>query len=252
MIGKESGMPVWNPWHGCHKYSPGCDNCYVYRLDKRYGRNPKEVKKTGSFSYPLWKNRKGEYKLQTDKPVYICMTSDFFIYEADGCRDEIWDIIKTRSDLDFHVITKRISRVRDQLPEDWSPDTYSNFTLCATCENQMEADLRLDLLQILPIAHKEVIIEPMLEKMNIENHLSKGFIERVILGGESGSGARALDYKWVEEIADECMKYNVPFTFKQTGANFIDPDGIHRRVARKNQVPEAQKIGISTKEFIYE
>ena len=55
-------MISWNPWHGCTKYSTGCKNCYVYRMDAQYGKDPTEIKITNSFDLPLVKNRKKEYK----------------------------------------------------------------------------------------------------------------------------------------------------------------------------------------------
>ena len=75
-------MPIWNPWHGCHKISPGCLNCYVYRRDASLGKDASVVKKTGDFDLPLKRDRQGRWKLN-ESPVYTCMTSDFFLDEAD-------------------------------------------------------------------------------------------------------------------------------------------------------------------------
>ena len=101
-------MPIWNPWHGCRRISPGCANCYVYRRDESVGRDASVIAKTGDYSLPLRKNRQGDYKLRPeDGPVYACMTSDFFLEEADGWRQECWDMIRERRDLAFNIITKR-------------------------------------------------------------------------------------------------------------------------------------------------
>ena len=95
-------MGIWNPWHGCKKYSSGCLNCYVYRRDSQFGKDSSVVTKTKDFDLPLKKKRTGAYQLSPDDgPVYTCMTSDFFINEADQWRGEIWKMIKLRSDLDF-------------------------------------------------------------------------------------------------------------------------------------------------------
>lgn len=51
-------MTLWNPWHGCHKYSAGCANCYVYRMDERYGRDSSVVKKTKDFALPVKKKKR--------------------------------------------------------------------------------------------------------------------------------------------------------------------------------------------------
>ncbi len=110
-------MAVWNPWHGCKKISSGCHNCYVYRRDGQFGKDSSIVSKTNNFDLPIRLNRNGEYKLRhTSEPIYTCLTSDFFIEEADEWRDQAWKIIHTRHDLNFVIITKRIDRMADVLP----------------------------------------------------------------------------------------------------------------------------------------
>ena len=99
-------MSTWNPWHGCKKISPGCTNCYVYRRDAEFGKDSSVVTRTSKFDMPVKCNRKGDYKLQPDgESVYTCMTSDFFLDEADVWRAEAWNIIRRRSDLHFVIIT---------------------------------------------------------------------------------------------------------------------------------------------------
>ena len=96
MIFRETIMIIWNPWHGCKKLSPGCMHCYVYRRDESIGKDASVVSKTGEFDLPLRRNRQKEYKLQPeDGTVFCCMTSDFFLKEADDWREECWDIIRT-------------------------------------------------------------------------------------------------------------------------------------------------------------
>ena len=103
-------MISWNPWHGCTKYSEGCANCYVYRMDKRYGRNPSTLSLTQSFDLPLKKDRYGNYKYPSGTKFFTCYTSDFFIELADSFRYKVWEIIKERSDCYFMIITKRVQR----------------------------------------------------------------------------------------------------------------------------------------------
>lgn len=88
-------MPIWNPWHGCRRISPGCVHCYVYRRDASVGKDASKVVKTGDFDLPLRRNREKQYVLQPeDGAVYTCMTSDFFLEEADGWREDCWRIMK--------------------------------------------------------------------------------------------------------------------------------------------------------------
>lgn len=236
-------MAIWNPWHGCHKVSPGCRNCYVYRRDAEFGKDSSIVTKTSTFDLPLKRDRRKAYKLQPeDSPVYTCMTSDFFIREADEWRPEIWKMIRVREDLHFVIITKRIERLMECIPPDWGRG-YENVTVCCTCENQEMADRRLPVFLEMPVRHKETIHEPMLGEIHIEKYLASGQIEHVTCGGESGEGARLLDYSWVLSVRDQCISAGVPFYFKQTGAVFRK-DGKIYRIARKDQMTQARKAGI--------
>ena len=81
---------IWNPWHGCIKYSEGCLNCYVYRRDASVGRDASQVFRTKEFDLPLRKRRDGSYALPAGGHIYACMTSDFFLPEADAWRAEAW------------------------------------------------------------------------------------------------------------------------------------------------------------------
>lgn len=239
-------MAIWNPWHGCKKISPGCTNCYVYRRDAEFGKDSSIVTQTASFNLPSAKNRKGEYKLQPEsEPVYTCMTSDFFLEDADEWRPYAWDIIRRRADLQFHIITKRIHRFEVGLPRDWE-NGYDNVTICCTCENQNRADYRLPIFLDLPIRHRTIIHEPMLEQISIEQYLASGKIEGVTCGGESGPDARVCDFAWILDTMSQCVKYEVPFYFKQTGANFRKGGKVYY-IERKDQMVQAAKAGVNYK-----
>ena len=77
---------TWNPWHGCKKYSEGCLNCYVYRRDASVGRDASIVARTKDFDLPLRRRRDGGFAIPPGAHVYACMTSDFFLPEADAWR----------------------------------------------------------------------------------------------------------------------------------------------------------------------
>lgn len=235
-------MPMWNPWHGCTKVSPGCAKCYVYRRDAEFGKDASIVTKTSSFDLPLKKNRRKEYKLQPeDGPVMTCFTSDFFHPAADEWRADAWEMMKIRSDLSFYFVTKRPERFYKSLPADWG-DGYDNVTVCCTCENQHMTDIRLPVFLELPIRHKEIIHEPMLGPVNIEKYLEKygPLIERVSCGGESGDDARILDYAWVLETHIQCVRYGVPFSFHQTGSRFRKGGKLYS-IDRRYQESQAKK-----------
>lgn len=235
-------MATWNPYHGCRKLSEGCLNCYVYRIDKKHGKDSSKVIKTSNFDLPLKRGKDGEYKIKSGETVYTCFTSDFFLEEADKWRIELYEIMKVRKDLDFFIITKRIDRFYNNLPADWF-DGYSNVKICCTVENQKMVDYRLPIYKELPIKHKAIICSPLLESLEIERYLGED-IEEVVVGGESGEKARVCDYDWVLGIRHQCIKKHVPFQFMQTGANFRQ-NGIIYKVKRRFQHEQARKAGIN-------
>lgn len=241
-------MAVWNPWHGCKKISAGCENCYVYRIDAKYGKDSSIVHKTNNFNLPIKRNRAKEYKISSGEMVFTCFSSDFFLEDADEWRKEAWQIIRTRSDLLFFIITKRIHRFSVSLPDDWG-EGYDNVIICCTVENQDRADYRLPIFLDASIKHKCIICEPILSAIDLSSYLSDE-IEQVVVGGESGHEARVCKYDWILDIRNQCIKANVPFKFRQTGARFYK-DGKLYKIPRKLQHSQAQKANIDFKDPKY-
>ena len=232
----------WNPWHGCHKISAGCKNCYVYRTDESHEKDASVVRKTASFPLPICKNRKGEYKIPPGEEVDTCFTSDFFLDEADKWRDECWQMIRQRPEITFMIITKRIHRFSKCTPADWG-EGYDNVHICCTCENQKMADFRLPIFLKAPIKHKSIICEPLLEHIDLSPYLDKSQITEVVVGGESGNEARECNYDWILSIREQCIDAGVDFHFRQTGARFVK-DGRLYRIERKFQHSQARKANI--------
>ena len=150
-------------------------------------------------------------------------------------------MIRSRSDLQFFMITKRPERILQCLPADWG-DGYEHVTICCTMENQRRADERLPLFRELPIRHKAIVCEPLLESIDFRGGLGP-WCEQVTVGGESGPDARVCDYDWVLSIREQCIAAKVPFHFKQTGAHFRK-DGRLYNIPRKLQMRQAHRAGI--------
>lgn len=238
-------MADWNPWHGCRKYSPGCLNCYVYRRDAKYQLDASAVRKNAAFDLPVRRRRDGSYALPGPDEVAACFTSDFFLEEADEWRAEAWAMMRERADLRFFFITKRILRFTERLPADWG-EGYENVTIGVTCENQAAADGRLPYFTGLPVKHRLVICEPMLEAVDLRAYLRPGLFEQVVAGGESGDTARLMRYEWALGLRRQCEAAGVPFWFKQTGARF-EKDGRVYRIKRRDQFSQARRSGLSWK-----
>lgn len=184
-------MAMWNPWRGCHKHSEGCKYCYIHKGDYKRRIDTNNIVKTDNFYAPIAKNKSGAYKIKSGQMVYLCFSTDFLIEDADGWRGECWNMIRERSDLHFIFLTKRIERFMDCVPSDWN-DGYENVTVGCTVENQDRADYRLSIFKELPIKHKNIICQPLIESIDLSNFLDN--IELVVVGGESDKNARPFDY----------------------------------------------------------
>ena len=106
------------------------------------------------------------------------------------------------------------------------------------------ADARLPVFREAPIQHRMIVCEPLLEKIDLRDYLGN-WVESVTVGGESGAEARVCDYDWILDIRSQCIEADVPFQFKQTGANFLK-DGKRYQIKRALQHAQARKANINT------
>lgn len=236
---------IWNPWHGCVKCSEGCKHCYMYYLDRLHQRSGADIYRTkASFNYPLQKQRDGQYKIRSGELIRVCMSSDFFLEEADEWREDAWEIMRQRPDVKFFLLTKRPQRVLDCLPADWG-NGWENIFMNVTCENQRRADERIPMLLEMPFRHKGIMCAPLIGPVSIEKYLAKGHLEQVICGGENYDGTRPCDFSWVQRLHRECVAYDVTFCFIETGTAFIK-DGKKYHISKKQAQSEmAYRSGMS-------
>ena len=235
---------IWNPWHGCKKCSEGCQNSYMYYLDALRDRDGGEIYRTkAGFRYPLSRDRSGAYKVKSGEMLRVCMTSDFFLAEADPWREEAWAIIRQRPDVKFFLLTKRPERVADHLPSDWG-NGWENVMLNVSCENQRRADERIPLLLSLPFRHKGIMCAPLIGPVSIRKYLSDGQLRQVLCDGENYGGARPCRYEWVRALRDECAEADVTFVFCGTGRRFIK-DGKTYKLEGSLSSQQARKSGLS-------
>lgn len=236
---------IWNPWHGCKKCSEGCENCYMYFLDAQRGKDGSEIYRTkAGFRYPLSKDKYGRYKVQSGEQLRVCMTSDFFLEEADKWRPEAWSIIRQRPDVVFFLLTKRPQRVAQCLPPDWGGG-WENVFFNVSCENQKRADERIPILLSLPFRHKGIMCAPFIGAVSIEKYLKTGQIEQVICDGENYVGARPCRYEWVKALSDECRRYDVTFAFVGTGRRFVKDGRTYQIEGSELQSQQAYRSGLS-------
>jgi len=207
----------WNPWQGCHKVSPACKFCYMYREKARYGQNPTVVvrSKRATFDAPL--------KWLDPAMVFTCSWSDWFVEEADPWRGEAYEIIRRTPHLTYQILTKRPERIVSGRPLErvcwplpsrvgnWPDPPLPNVWLGVSVESPVYLH-RVDELRGIPAALRFLSLEPLLEDLG---QLDLTGIGWVIVGGESGPGVRPMLPEWVRSIRDQCRAVGVPFFVKQ-------------------------------------
>ncbi len=235
---------IWNPWHGCLKKSEGCENCYMYALDKQRNQDGRLIYRVkNNFDYPLQRDKNGHYKIMSGEQLRVCMTSDFFLAEADKWRKGAWNIMRQRPDVIFFLLTKRPERVADCLPDDWG-EGWENIFFNVTCENQKRADERIPILFSLPFKHKGIMAAPFVGEVSLREYLPAGQIEQVVAGGENYEGSRPCRYEWVKNLYDECKAADVTFCFIETGSYFIKDGKTYHIADKERQSYQAYRSGL--------
>lgn len=202
---------TWNPITGCSKISPGCKHCYAERMAKRLQAmgNPSYA---NGFDVTLH-HRLLDRPLQWKKPQKIFVNSMSDLFHEDVPFDfiqEIFAVMRQASWHQFQILTKRSDRLRELDSQiDWSDHVWMGVSV----ENQ-DYTFRIDHLRETGAKVKFLSLEPLLGPLPA---LNLSGIDWVIVGGESGPGARPIAEDWVIEIRDQCLAADVPFFFKQWG-----------------------------------
>lgn len=211
---------TWNPWRGCTKISPGCANCYMFREQRRYGRDPAVVVRTKTWREPFRWQKKAEAAGRTDL-VFTCSWSDWFHEAADAWRSGAWEIVRRCPNLTFQILTKRPERIRDHLPADWG-EGYPNVWLGVSVERN-DYCWRAGLLREIPARLRWVCAEPLLGPVP---DLDVAGIGWLVVGGESGPGWRPMALDWVRQLRDKARAAGTAFYFKQVNAAYPGADAI--------------------------
>lgn len=218
---------TFNPVWGCVKVSPGCDNCYADQLDRRTGgdywngKTPPRVTSAANWRKPILWDRQASHL--TLRPRVFCGSMcDIFDNRIPGSvRNELWSLIRNTHHLDWLLLTKRAPNIIKYLPPDWASG-YPNVWLGVTVEDKKHGIPRLSILQSIPATLKFISVEPLLEDVGT---LNLNGIDWVIVGGESGPGARVMDLSWAENVRVQCEEQSVSFFFKQVGGSSRNKGG---------------------------
>jgi len=206
---------TWNPVTGCTKITRGCDNCYAERFSERWRGVPGHPFATG-FDLTLRPERLEQpIRWKRRRMIFVNSMSDLFHKNVPRTFvDRVFDTMETADWHVFQVLTKRSSLMRDYLRFRYGNTRGPAHIWCGVSVEDAEGAARIKHLRASPAGVRFLSIEPLIGAVG---QINLGGIDWVIVGGESGPGARPVHLEWVREVRDQCVDQNVAFFFKQWG-----------------------------------
>jgi protein gp37 len=207
---------TWNPVRGCTKITPGCDHCYAETFAERF-RGVKGHPYEQGFDLRLVPEKLAEpLRWKTPKMIFVNSMSDLF--HKDVREDYVEAVCRVMERANWHtyqVLTKRSSLLRNLLQSRVRfASVLPNIWWGVSVEDRAHGLIRIEHLRQAAAAVRFLSIEPLLEDLG---EIDLEGIHWVIVGGESGAGARPMRKEWVLSIRDQCERNQVPFFFKQWG-----------------------------------
>ncbi len=232
----------WNPWFGCTKVSPGCDNCYAKFLMQtlwkqvRWGRGKPRVRTTADYwKQPLrWNQQAAE--AGTSTKVFCASLGDVFDTEVPRqWRDDLFALIRETPHLDWQLLTKRPGEAVKYAKKHPWPD---NAWIGTSIEDQRRA-VRAQIITGIPAPVRFLSVEPLLGPVTLD---LRG-IDWVIVGGESGPRHRPMKMEWARSVRDQCRAAGVAFFFNQWGGSTSEGGGhlLDGTVHHEFPVPKARQ-----------
>jgi protein gp37 len=241
---------TWNPIRGCTKISPGCVHCYAETFAERFRGVPGHPYEQG-FDLRLVPQKLDE-PLRWRKPRMVFVNSMSDLFHEEVAEEYIVKVVRVMQRANWHtyqVLTKRAERMRNllqtslrfaaELPHIWWG---------VSVENRKHGLPRLEQLRASPAAIRFLSIEPLLEDLGT---IELNGISWVIVGGESGAGARPMEKEWVRSLRDQCREARVRFFFKQWGGVRKKQAGRELDGQTYDEFPEAAAPSTSSRVSLY-
>ncbi|WP_313436337.1 phage Gp37/Gp68 family protein [Stenotrophomonas sp.] len=203
---------TWNPAVGCTKVSAGCKHCYAVTLAKRLQAMGLDAYKHG-FRLKTLPERLDEPRQRKKPTMYFVNSMSDLFHEriTDGFLDSVMEVISDTPQHRYQILTKRHERLGTYFA---GRDVPSNVWLGVSVENKRHGVPRIDVLRKIPAKIRFLSCEPLLEDLG---SLDLTGIHWVIVGGESGPGARPMQPDWARAIRTQCEAQDATFFFKQWG-----------------------------------
>ncbi len=239
---------TWNPVRGCTKISPGCLHCYAKTFSERFRGVPGHPFEQG-FDLRLVPEKLGD-PLRWSTPLRIFVNSMSDLFHPKVPDDYIVKVARVMTAANWHtyqVLTKRADRMQKLLKGKLRfAAEQVHIWWGVSVENKEHGLPRIDLLRDTPAQVRFLSVEPLLEDlgaMNLKN------IHWVIVGGESGPGARPMNAEWVRNIRAQCRGAKVAFFFKQWGGVRKKETGRELDKRTYDDLPERQNVSVPDLEF---
>src|SRR5579872_1330822 len=253
LMGKDSGIEwthhTFNPWWGCTRVSPGCEHCYAETFAKRVGvqwgvKAERRFFGDKHWAEPLKWNAAAKKSGERHR-VFCASMADVFEdrRDLDEVSLRLWALIEATPNLDWLLLTKRPENIERLEPESWNKRWPANAWAGTTVEDRLRVEKRIPYLLRVPTTVRFLSCEPLLEGIDISFWLRRYLlhakdgrwmhntypeagttggtwlrgIDWVIVGGESGHGARPMHPDWARSLRDQCVAAGVALHFKQWG-----------------------------------
>ncbi|MCM3420153.1 DUF5131 family protein [Sphingopyxis alaskensis] len=227
---------TWNPVTGCTQITAGCDNCYAKRFSERFRGVPGHPFENG-FDLTLRPERVRQPLMwRRSRMIFVNSMSDLFHKEVP--RKFIDEVFQTMEEAHWHtfqVLTKRSSLMRDYLKSRYAGGIAPDHIWLGVSVEDAKARSRIEHLREAPASVRFLSIEPLIGPVG---HIDLAGIHWVIVGGESGPGARPIEVEWVREIQRQCEEQGVAFFFKQWGGIRPKTGGRELDGREWNEMPE--------------
>lgn len=204
---------TWNPLRGCRKVSPGCKHCYAETFAERFRGVPGHPFEQGFDLRLVPEALELPLRWRAPRRIFVNSMSDLFQDEVpESYIQRVFAVMaRAQHHLAFQVLTKRSARLRELAPRLPWP---ANVWIGVSVESEKYSSRVYDLAMVQSAAVRFLSVEPLLGPIP---RLPLSGIDWVIVGGESGHGARPMDPGWVRDLRDQCLSAKVPFFFKQWG-----------------------------------
>jgi len=239
----------WNPVVGCSEISEACRNCYAKyfswriariaeaRHDEPYAGKYRELvtrtgtRWTGKIAWFPERLKEPYGRDKRNERIFLgSMTDLFHPNVGTWMLDKIFDVIRETPNSTYLILTKRPTLTRKywtRLGKEWRPD---NVWLGVTAENQKRADERIpELLAIPGVAVRFVSAEPLLEAIDFRQYMNGNSIDWIIVGAETGRGAREFRIEWGYQVLAQARNEGIPFFFKNLRGRAVPPENLYVR-----------------------